>query len=300
MPNNQKAFPIRTRFIEQYHEFNFEIWSNQVGDTKFAAASSSKAKLQEQGFSQGVLSSSFDELNTALLDCIEKNDENRLADLLSRDFIYEKVSEHTDNTYNENTSVETTYETYYVCPVLEAYFKNNMEDLMIIIDAIIKKNDNNLMYKFMNAIDEAEYFMKRLGQWNEEIIKTTLSQIEKLLQHGKKLVSKGDGKSITKGKDIIELTNNLAHIVSERSTKQPAGIKELFENILFKFELIKLLHSKDESLALHRNYNGDDVNEVSPASDLNKAKASYFLFKSKTASQEKVEKIERALYPRPK
>lgn len=303
MPTSQKPLLTRTYYGDQYIEYNADVWSNQIGDTKFVSFASNKAELHSQGFTQGIAPSNFEQLKIAFLDCIEKKDAERLGDLLCRDFIYEKIREYTDKMSDDLISVENTYEIYNVRPVLEAYFKDNLEDLSVIISAVVNKNDLNLMAKFMIAIDAADLFMKRLGEWNEEIKKDALIQIEKLLQHGKKLVNKGDTESVLKGNAVITLANDIKEMVASRGTERPTILSGLFDNIQFKFELAKLLHTKDELLTHHRGYKEEIVNgfstafTLSAASARNKAQSGQLFFKVKTKSQEKVESIERSLFP---
>lgn len=303
MPISQKKILTHSYCGDQYIQYNTFIWFNQIGDTKSTPTDKFNEELSAQGFTLGVALSQFEQLKIAILDSIEQNNQDRLGELLSRDFICKKISSSTEKTHNGDAWVESTSEICHVRPALEAYFSENIDDLMEFIAAVVNKNDINLMVKFMIAFDDADFFMKRLGVWDDEIKNNTLKCIENLLQHGNKLINKYDEESVLKGDQIINLVNELNNVVGKRSTAQPIGLKGLFENILFKFRLTKLLHSKDEVLTHHRGYKEEFLNGLSIAFTLtaanvaNRVKTGDFFFKAKTKSEDKIEKIERSLYP---
>jgi hypothetical protein len=201
-----------------------------------------------------------------------------------------------------------------ICPVVEGlarlypytYFPE-------MVNALYKTNSMQLHDAFVRSLDSTRGILteRNLFMW-ETPLKNAKGEMEKgiaaINQHGLDLLNKKDPDSTTKGDIAVklagDLTKKLATYVSNEHVGEAVFMKNL-RLLNFKLEFNILLHSKDDELNRHRGYakiisnlfsilfTGGLLNVV------NYVRKGTFFFYDKTASQERVENLERTLQPIP-
>lgn len=305
MPKTKKRFPISDTHSNGSYLVILDYYYNNISQCQLIDSPVSDdmaIKLENEGYSNDVVTSSFEAFTSEILKSINTENVVRLEALLKLEFVYDCNDKVLDDG-GEITQLRSHFKFATVRPVLEALFHDQIDSFIEIILALINKNSKDLFQKFMHAIELTELDDKTLYIWNDTIKKTTLKLLNDLLKHAEKLGQKNaNDLSIEKGSKLYELADTLVQNVEKHEAVQNETLKGSFETLLYKLTLKRNMHQQDDLLAQHHGTFQVGIQSLKRIGTrdshnfVSLAKHNDSFFTPKTKSQKMVAKVEAALF----
>lgn len=284
------------------------IWCNQCGEAEWHPRD---RRSSNPDFQEGVQVSNASVIYERLIQHIKDNNESSFLRLLQLYFIYPGLVRYE---CNDNPCIVVTSASYYY-QTSEIYKgRRNIEALLIdrpdyfekLVDALLEK-DNPALYKaFTDSLEKIGF--KSLLDWNLTIKSNILNKLGALERYGKDLLKSYATNAQRRGTTAITLTKSLSDKVTSREeeTALPGNMKANVQNVKFKLQILRELHSKDSEFEAHRGWKHIITNICSflftggIANGINYMATGSLLFFKKTTTQNKIMEAQAAIGIDPK
>lgn len=232
---------------------------------------------------------------------LKTNNYSKLYSILKQDFVLEVLDDVYENRYDSpfgGTEI-TKYMFYEAQPVIEVLFYQHREQLITMLDYVIKngKSTERCAENIIRSISESDLDVFRL--WDESVSKRIFDHLDELQKYGQKLAAK----KINKGPVAIDLVDSLRKNLIQIDLKSSP-----LEIVCEKIKFVTKLHSQDKIFNKHRIYSkvvainatlgvlGGGV-LYGAAGLVHKSRTGRFGFFNQTKTEENIENIHLELDP---
>lgn len=273
-------------------------WYNNCGER---LTSTNKHESPGEGYTCGVQPSNVKAVYAKLAQYIKDGNAVAFSELLQVNFIYPgRVSHYesgghqfADGWYEENR------ETYKARPNIEALLVDDIDNFERLVDALIEKNDPELYRAFAERLDAVG--LKDLFLWDSALQSKISSHLDRLKEYGRQLYTNIDEDAHDRGSKAKELAESISRKVWTHPINEGRDYLTQFQNLKFKLQIVRELHSEDDEFKAHRGWKRVIANLCSIlltagiANAVNYGLTGNALFFNKTTTQTKVSDAQAAM-----